>query len=253
MEKFSYLVLAAGKGSRIGIETADKPKYLVSVNGKSIMDHQMAIIEAFSPLNTLFVTGHCAEKLIYPGAIYVNNPEYDTSNMVYSLSCILSELDNLADRIIVGYSDLIFDENFLKKVLSYKGDFGVVIDIDWESQWELRFEEPLDDAESLSVKNGVIEFLGGKPSSRDDVYGQYVGITSFSKKKLKNVLKNYLKNLEKNDGLRNISLSEYYNTLILKNEEIINPIEVKKGWFELDTAVDIKAFENNYKSFLDEK
>ena len=54
------IILASGKGSRLKEKTSKKPKCLVEVNGKPIIDYMSILIEK---KNTLIVTGYRANLL----------------------------------------------------------------------------------------------------------------------------------------------------------------------------------------------
>ena len=43
-------------------------------------------------------------------------------------------------------------------------------------------KNPLNDLETLKIKNGYIVELGKKPKSYGEIHGQYMGITKISQK-----------------------------------------------------------------------
>ena len=88
--------------------------------------------------------------------------------MVESLFCASQELN---EQTIVSYGDIIFEKKVLDKLIQSKADFSVVVDKNWKRYWEMRFDNPLDDAESLKIdtdgdslsdKNEIILF-GSNP------------------------------------------------------------------------------------------
>ena len=54
--------IAAGEGSRMGNLTTDTPKPLVDVNGKSILERQIRILNNKNINEILIITGPFAEK-----------------------------------------------------------------------------------------------------------------------------------------------------------------------------------------------
>ena len=49
----SVMLFAAGFGTRMGALTADRPKPLIEVAGKPLIDHALAVIEGFGPKRTV--------------------------------------------------------------------------------------------------------------------------------------------------------------------------------------------------------
>ena len=58
------LILAAGIGSRLKYKTKNKPKALVKVNNREILDHQLSILKKFKIKNVGIVVGYKSNKII---------------------------------------------------------------------------------------------------------------------------------------------------------------------------------------------
>ena len=52
------IILAAGEGKRLGPLTKDKPKCLISLFGKSLLQHQLDIFESCNIKDISIVTGY---------------------------------------------------------------------------------------------------------------------------------------------------------------------------------------------------
>ena len=75
------IILASGKGSRLKNKTAKKPKCLVEVNKKPIIDYMSNLINSYK---TIIVTGfksHLLEKKFGKEKIFYNK-DFSTTNMV---------------------------------------------------------------------------------------------------------------------------------------------------------------------------
>ena len=118
------VLLAAGKGSRLPSKYRNNPKCMVSINNKTILDHNNEFYNKFK-FKTI-ISGYKNNKL--KNFIKKNNfkniinKKYKITNMVYSLF----ELKNIkSDQIVVCYSDIIFDkkkqkfDNIKKKLDKY--------------------------------------------------------------------------------------------------------------------------------------
>lgn len=110
------IILAAGKGSRLGKRTGPKPLTVLE-NGKSILGMQLDTIAPYIPINdTYIVVGYYKEMIInlFPDAHYVFNPDYAHENTSKSL---LKALQHVDDDILWLNGDVVFHPSALEKVL----------------------------------------------------------------------------------------------------------------------------------------
>ena len=82
------LILAAGKGTRLGNLTKNKPKCLVSYKKTPIIDYTLSIVNELKISDVAIVNGYkknVLEKyLSNKGYVFFTNEEYDITNMVSS-------------------------------------------------------------------------------------------------------------------------------------------------------------------------
>lgn len=79
------LILAAGRGLRMGSLTVDIPKCLVRLAGRPLLDWQSAALVGAGIDELGIVTGYRAETLRNRGLPHFHNPHWATTNMVASL------------------------------------------------------------------------------------------------------------------------------------------------------------------------
>lgn len=121
------IILASGIGKRLRPLTNDIPKPLIKINDKTILGYQLDILEKCNIKNVILTTGHFEEKIKrYVVEKYkdfnfsfVLNPQYDTTNYIYSLWLTKDLID---DDIILFHGDLIFTEKLLKKLIKIDGN-----------------------------------------------------------------------------------------------------------------------------------
>ncbi len=125
------IILASGVGKRLRPLTDDKPKSLVKINEKTIIEYQLDILINCGIKNVVITTGPFefqVKELLqdkYPdmGVVYVNNPKYAQTNYIYSLWLTRGLID---DDIILIHGDLIFTKDLLEKLLEAKGNVVLV-------------------------------------------------------------------------------------------------------------------------------
>jgi choline kinase len=173
------IILAAGRGSRMGGLTDTQPKGLVSLRGKPLLEWQLASLRAAGIHEIALVTGYRHEALSPYGLPMFHNPDWRRTNMVTSLACAREWLQ--AEACIVSYSDIFYEANAVGKLMDSDAAFALTYDPDWLRLWQARFDCPLSDAETFRVSDGgrLLE-IGSKPSSVEEVQGQYMGLLRFT-------------------------------------------------------------------------
>ena len=84
-------------------------------------------------------------------------------------------------RWIYRLSDIVFEPEMLRQQMNSPHPISVTIDREWKPYWEQRFENVLEDAETLKMDGeGKILELGAKPEDISEIQGQYVGLTGFA-------------------------------------------------------------------------
>ena len=181
--------MAAGEGKRLRPLTDDTPKCMVKLLGKSLLERQIATYHSCGVDDITVVTGYKNNKINFDGINVVQNVKFDTTNMVETLFCARQ---NISHSTIISYGDIIFQKNILEELVKSTHDISVVIDLDWKKYWELRFDNPLDDAESLIIdSNGFITDIGQKTQDLSNIQAQYIGLMKFQNNGIKNLLNFY--------------------------------------------------------------
>lgn len=234
------VILAAGEGSRLRPYTLDRPKCLVEVEGKSLLQRHLEVLHAEHLTDVSIVTGYLGEQLANRGMTVYQNPRYAETNMVWTLFCAESALNR---ETIVAYGDIVYSRSNLRVLLESNADVAVVIDRQWESYWRARFENPLDDAETLKLDaQGNIVELGQKPQALSEIQGQYIGLMKFSEKGL-STLKATFDDAKQHGSLRGKLLERAYMTDILQAMIDagcrVEAVPVDGQWVEVDNAVDL--------------
>ena len=158
------VILAAGQGTRLMPYTKNKPKCLVNLNHRSLLSYQVETMNACGINKIYVVAGYKSFEIKkkFPNLLYVINRKYKKTNMVESLYCLKDKLINLNNDVIISYSDIIYHKSILEKLLNKRSQFSVVIDLNWRQLWELRFKNPLKEAETLKIKRNLIKEIGKK-------------------------------------------------------------------------------------------
>ena len=127
------IILAAGRGSRMGGLTDTQPKGLVSLRGKPLLEWQLASLRAAGIHEIALVTGYRHEALSPYGLPMFHNPDWRRTNMVTSLACAREWLQ--AEACIVSYSDIFYEANAVRKLMDSDAALALTYDPDWLRLW----------------------------------------------------------------------------------------------------------------------
>lgn len=238
------ILLAAGRGSRLGRYTADQPKCLTRLGDRSLIERQIETIRNAGIEEIVLATGYRAEMLEFEGIRCVHNPDWATTNMVETLFCAE---EDLTDDVIISYTDIIFEQRVLRALVDSPHDVSVVVDRQWRNYWEHRFEEPLSDAESMRIsKEGQILELGQTVTNLNEIQAQYIGLMRFRHGGLESLRTAY-HSLGKipRDWMQARPIRQAYMTDLLMElilgECDVYAVSINGGWLEIDTENDLTS------------
>lgn len=239
------IILAAGEGKRLRPHTQDRPKAMVSVAGKPMLQRTVEILQQLGITDISVVTGYHPETINYPNIKKYFNPKFETTNMVVSLFCAQEEL---SDDVLIIYGDILLSKEVLKTLLASNANIAVAVDKAWRAQWEKRMENPLKDAETMKInKEGNIIELGKKPKDFSEIEGQYVGLIKISKSSAEKIVAFYHsldRQLPYNGRTFELMHMTDFLQLIIDRLMPIKAVDIHAGWFEIDTPSDLELAHN---------
>lgn len=239
------IILAAGRGSRMGDKTNELPKGMTEIFGKPILEHCVETFEkvGFKRSDIAIVTGYKKEKIQFQDVQYFHNPDWAETNMFVSLTMAKEWLKS--DDCIISYSDIIFDREVIQELKNKKGDIVLPYYTEFWELWTQRFENPLEDIETFKIENGKLSEIGQKPNSKDDIMGQYMGLLKFTPKgwsQIEEVIQ-----LPMKKTIQKLDMTTLLQHLIEQNKEI-EIFPSSKLWLECDNQNDVDFYEERYNA-----
>ena len=231
------IILAAGRGSRMGAMTGDQPKCMTRLAGKTLLSWQIEALRAAGVDDLLVVGGYLSDRLRGDFTV-IRNERWSQTNMVASLLCALPQV---GDRdCLVSYSDIVYSPAYVEALRATCGDIVISYDLLWEELWRLRFGNPLLDAETFEEREGVLLRIGDRPSSLSEVKGQYMGLVKLTPHGW-NTIGRFTQALpaERLDKLDMTGLLKH----LLADGITIRALAGRGGWCEVDTQTDLEAYE----------
>ena len=172
------IMLAGGKSSRLKSFTENKPKCLLEVNNKPILQYQLEALIENNITDIVIVIGYkgfMVKDFIdsnFPSlnVTYIENDDYAITGTAYGWWLARNQIRD-EESIIHLNADLVFFPELLKRVLNHKGKNVVCIDR----------KIKLDDSMEQAVISDYDVMLFMDKANVSDAKGKAVGIAKLSK------------------------------------------------------------------------
>lgn len=235
------LILAAGTGNRLGNLTSDKPKAMVEVNGKALLEYALDFLNSNStPFEIGIVVGYQSEKFIpfiqqqsHEIQIF-QNPDF----LEGSILTLQKAYDFLqGDDFLLMNVDHIYPHRLLKKMSLPQKNLSVVCDFDRNLV--------ADDMKIQLHSDGTLQAID---KELQDYQGGYIGMTYCTVA----AQPHYWEAAER--ALKNYGSKACVEKIIhqITQKQRVEVIDVSGiGWLEVDNQDDLKHAENSLKQNSD--
>lgn len=255
-ESVRAIILAAGFEPGLLPLIEDRPKALLDIKGKSILERQVETLNACNIKDIVVVRGYQKDKFALPNIRYYDNEAYEKSFDLASLFCAEAELRG---RCLILYGDILFDRSVLEKLLQSDKDISLVVDRAWYDQHgDMRPGEASPKPDLVLLRDPPEQGYRFLPSTADttvarigqqqppqDAHGEFIGMAMFSAKGTELVRQAYHRVVENHRGrpfheapsLEQASLTDIIQEVIEHGQEVY-AVNIYKGWMEVDTFED---------------
>jgi phosphoenolpyruvate phosphomutase len=235
----------------------DRPKGMLDIKGKTILERQIASLRDCGIHDIVIVRGYKAEQINLPNIRYYDHPNYEQG---YILSSFFQAEKEMDAPLLFLYSDILFEKGVLEKLLGAEGDICLVIDRSWlehgqTSQNANRKSELVVTSQvppkshrfipsmELEEKNQILKI--GSDLSRSQSHGEFIGMAFFSKKGCRILREIYHQAEDKYrqrpfQDATDFAHASFSGMMqeIIDNGFPITAVEIYKGWIEIDTLED---------------
>ena len=253
-ERITAIIAAAGFEKQLLPLIEDKPKCLLDIKGKTILDRQISALNECDIKEIALVRGYKKEAITLPNIRYYDNDRYEETGELVSLFCAENELRG---RTIVLYGDIIFETAILEKLLKSPADIALVVDLAWFDQEQLNAQPPHLNPDLVSLaappgKSYLSRFVMpegehqvikiGQQLPRELAHGEFIGIAMFSEKGTQALCEYYHKAYKQHQSspfhesasLAKASFTDMLQELIDQGSRI-QAVPIFKGWMEVDS------------------
>jgi phosphoenolpyruvate phosphomutase len=253
-EKITAIIPAAGFEKQLLPLIEDKPKCLLDIKGKTILERAVAALNEANIKEIAVIRGYKKDAIALPNIRYYDNDRYEETGELFSIFCAESEMKG---RTIILYGDIIFDTTILEKLLKSPADFALVVDLSWRDQLErgvapahlnpdlVRLANPPGGSHLSRFVMGEDEYRITKIGQHlplDQVHGEFIGMAMFSEKGTHALRECYRSSQERYKssgfheaaGVSKASFTDLIQELIDRGHHV-EAVPVFKGWMEVDS------------------
>ncbi len=235
------VILAAGRGSRLGHLTGDRPKCLVELKGKPLIERQIAALRQGGVDKIGVVRGYRAEMIDFAGLSYFANERWADTNIVMSLAAAAPWLSSAP--VIVSYGDIFYRSELVRGLASAPGQLVISYDRAWHRLWSRRFDDPLADAETFRIDGaGQLLEIGGKTKRIEDIQGQYMGLLKFTPPAWRTVAA--LLDTVEQPTRDCLDMTALLRRLLVAKTVPIDTFATDGQWGEIDNPEDVALYED---------
>jgi phosphoenolpyruvate phosphomutase len=253
-ESVKAVILAAGFDERLMPLVSDRPKAMLEVRGKPILERQIDALRQSGVRQIAVVRGYKKEQMTLPNVRYYDNDAFQESGELESLLRAGAELSG---AVVVMYGDILFDRNILERLLQSADDITLVCDRSWpdtrvgreaagcdlvvESPTPRRHHRFLADAQPVMVNAigatiepalATAEFIGmAKLSARGC---QILGEVHRELRELGDD-----RPVHESPSLRTAKLTDLLQEVIRRGHAVAS-VGIYQGWLEVDTFDDYR-------------
>lgn len=260
-QNVSAVIAAAGQGFKEHLMPliADRPKSMLEVKGKTILQRQVDSLISCGIRNISVVRGYKKEMINLPDVRYFDNEHYKETTALDSFFCAE---EALRGRTLLLYGDIIFDRSILEKLLKSEADITIVVDHSRtgghfngngngnnpsypemiQTQRKLKNESMFLPEDNLNAA-----LKAGRKLEQSQANAEFIGMALFSEKGTEILKSVYNESKEKFSGqpfheaasFKQASFSDLLQELISRDIEVAC-LDIYKGWVEVDTFEDYR-------------
>jgi phosphoenolpyruvate phosphomutase len=253
-ESVKAVILAAGFDRQLMPLVSDRPKAMLEVKGKPILERQIEALQQTGVRQIAVVRGYKKEQIALPNVRYYDNDAFEESGELESLLRAGAELSG---TVVVMYGDILFDRSILERLLQSADDITLVCDRSWpdmrsgregvgadlviESPTPRRHHRFLADAQPVRVT------AIGQSLDPDSATAEFIGMAKLSARGCQ-ILGEVYRELRERGADQAVHESATLKTAKLTDllEEVIrrghtvSSVGIYQGWLEVDTFDDYR-------------
>ena len=246
------IIPAAGEDPSLSSILNGKPKSMFEIAGKTLLDWQISALNSNNLTNITVITGYKSREMKAEGITFQENKNYKRGSELHSL---MEARKKMTSGFIMLYSDILFEENIMSKILACQEDIVLVVDntMQYHAPEANKIQDfvisknkhlPTRRKISFAYEN-IISKIGSKLNPETATH-EFIGLAKFTKTGAEQLLqtyedcvKNYHGKLQEADNINQFKFTDLIQEMIDRGY-VANFLEIHKGWLEIHSTEDIE-------------
>jgi phosphoenolpyruvate phosphomutase len=238
-DKPRAIFLAASRGAELKELTEDKPKVLIDINGKPLIEQSINNFYEHNIKDISIVRGYKKEAFKLQNVKYFDNDNFETTSELSSLFLAKKEI---VENTIISYGDILYRKYILSRLLEEKGDITIVVDATindrapgYTGDFVLCSRPHRNVFNEAPAELNGIRF--GTAGDNKEVQGEWIGLIKTNKVGSE-VLSKTLEELSTTSEFSKLKLPDLMNKLLEKKVKI-NVMYIDGHWLDIDNYADV--------------
>lgn len=238
------IFLAASRGNELKELTENKPKALIDINGKPLIEQSIENFYAHDIKDLAIVRGYKKEAFKFPNIKYFDNDNFETTGELASLNLAKNQIE---DNTIISYGDILYRKYILSRLLEEKGDITLVVDSnvkDRSANYKgdfvtcSRASSNGFDSEEVELKSIQFSTL----ENAKNIQGEWIGLLKTNAVGSE-LLKKTINEMTDLPNFGSLKLPDLLNKLLEKKAKI-NVMYINGHWMDVDSYADVSKGQN---------
>ena len=252
------IIPAAGEDSVLRETLNGKPKAMLEICGKTLLEHQIHALNNNNLKDITVIAGYGREQMRADGINILENPNFKNGSVLNSL---FIGKEKMMNGFIMLYSDILMKDEIIKNLMNRRED--IILVADNSTQYHATQEGNILDfiigkhqnkrvrREIRFASENVVAKIGNKINPETASH-EFIGLAKFSKtgaeqliETYNDVLNNYQGQFQESEDISQLNLTDLIQEMIDRGFTV-NYMEIHKGWLEINNTEHIALAEKSF-------
>jgi phosphoenolpyruvate phosphomutase len=241
-EPITAVILAAAHGEAFLELTHDRPKSMIQVGGRPLLERMISLLRQEDILNVTVIRGFGKAQVVVDGVEFIDNDEFESTRELYTLD---KAIDILRGELVIALGDIVFRKYILQMLLDAPEDIAIAVDSAWKQRPSFNGGEDFVSVVSSHDQSGAgtnywLEQMHPETDPRC-IHGEWIGLIRSSSAGTEAIRK-AIAELRAVQGFEQMQLYDLFNHLVKSGTKIAIHYIVG-NWLDVDNLTDLAAAE----------
>jgi len=236
------VILAASRGEELRELTLTRPKAMISISGKSILQRMVDDMKQQGIREVTVVGGYRADTLDVANIDVITNPDYENSKDLSSLHCAR---ERIGEDTLIVYGDLLARSYIIRDLMDKEAPLVAVVDSNISEKLEQDIPRDYvvcshpDDRGIFNPEVKLLKvFSKGDEYDKKELHGQWIGLLKV-KDEGRTWVRKSLDRLKGTADFGDLSVTDSLNDIIEQGHPV-NVMYISGHWLDVNFLPDVE-------------